>query len=117
MREFTQVMTFTNAVLYLELEEQEILRFMDLCVDEIRIVEQVKRLTHRILERQMALTKSRNFSGEGDEWGRIVDEEMVKGSQKMSAAAFSKSSLISSRHNAELELQFRIRTLRTRKTS
>lgn len=96
MRELTYLMTFSDAVLYLCLEEKELEDFLSLCVDEIKIRKLEDRRMARMQQRQMALLDSGDWSVHGDEWGRIVDEEMQRGGGKMPATFLSKHFLSAS---------------------
>jgi hypothetical protein len=92
MRELTYHMTFEDAVFYLMLQEKELEDFLNICADEIKLreVEDVRMV--RTQERQMTMFDRSDWRVDDGEWGRIFEEEMLRGGGgevRMPASFFS----------------------------
>lgn len=94
IRELTNHLSFEDTVLsFLQLGEQELEEFLNLCADEIKIRALEKETVARIQARQMELLDRGEWSVEGDEYLRIYDEEMARAGDRMPATWLSESFL------------------------
>ena len=90
IRELTDQMHFEDAILFLQLEEQELEAFLNLCADEVNIRVVAQERDARIVARQMALVDD----GDDDAWGRIYDEALARGDARMPATFLSESFVV-----------------------
>ena len=90
VRELTAQMSFYDTSLFLELGEKELDDFFNLCKEEIRIREVEDARVARTHERQMAMLDSPDWNLNGNDWGRIFDEEAARmGEAKMPSTFLS----------------------------
>ena len=89
VRELTDHMHFEDAILFLQLQEQELVEFLNLCADEVKIRALAQARNARIQEHQMRLIDSGDCSANDNDWGRIYDEELRRGDLRMPATFLS----------------------------